>query len=128
MFIRYLTIATAAAALLALTPVSAGAGEKAMSEMQHVDAERQIETAQTAADHETIAMRFENEAVRLEKQAADHERMAARYRSGVGVGPKANSASLANHCDSFVKNLRASANDARELARLHHDIGKALAK
>jgi len=55
------------------------------------------------------------------------ERLAKQYHSGVGVGPKSNAMSLANHCDNFVKNLRAAAKDAREMAQMHRDIAKSVA-
>lgn len=128
MFTRYLPVLAAAATLLALASVSSAADEKATHPMHHATIDQQVEMAQTQADHEAVAKRLEDEAVELDKQADEHERLAKRYRSGVGVGPKANAASLATHCDNFVKNLRASANDAREMARLHRDVGKTLAK
>jgi len=128
MFTRYLPVATAAAAMLALASVSSAADEKATDPMHHVNIDQQVEMAQTQADHEAVAKRLEDEAAELDKQADEHERLAKRYRAGLGVGPKTNAASLATHCDNFVKNLRASANDAREMARLHRDVGKTLAK
>jgi hypothetical protein len=129
MFTRNLPIATTAAALLALASLSfAAEEEKDETHHMHVTIDHQVETAKTAADHEAIAKRFEDEAADLEKQVGEHERLAKRYHSGIGVGPKTNAASLATHCDNFVKNLRASANDAREMARLHRDMGKMMAK
>ena len=75
-----------------------------------------------------MAKRFEAEAAEFDKQAQQHERLAKRYRKGVGAGPKGNADSLARHCDNLVQNLKASAKDAREMAQLHRDIGKAPAK
>lgn len=124
MFTRYRILATLTAALLA-----AGALSNAVAaESPDVSLEHQVEMAQTQADHQAVAKRFEDEAAQLEKQAGEHERLAKRYRGGIGVGPKTNAASLASHCDSMVKNLRASATDAREMARLHRDVAKQLAK
>ena len=126
MFIRYLSIAAATLTLLGLTYVSAVADEKPAQLTQQVSIDNQAAMARTQGDHEAIATRFESEAADLDKQAAEHERLAKQYRSGVGVGPKANAASLATHCDTFVKSLRSSANDAREMARMHRDIAKTL--
>jgi len=128
MFTRYLPVATAAAALLALASVSSATDEKATHPMHHVTIDRQVEIAQTQADDEAVAERLKDEAAELDKQAGEHERLAKRYRGGMGIGPKTNAASLTTHCDNFVKNLRASANDACEMARLHRDVGKTLAK
>jgi len=128
MFTRNLTIAVAALTLLGLSSLSAVADEKPMQQMQHMGIDHQAAMARTQADHEAIAKRFEDEAAKLDKQAGEHENLAKQYRSGVGVGPKSDPASLATHCDNLVKNLRASADDAREMARLHRDIAKTLAK
>ena len=87
-----------------------------------------VETAQTSADHEVVAKRFDEEAAQFDQQAVHHEGLAKRYRSGGGVGPRANAAALARHCDNLVKNLKASAADAREMANLHRGVAEALAK
>ena len=130
MLMRYLHAATVTAALLGLASLSTAADEKPMHTMEHHDVTitHLVETAQTKADHEAIAKRFEEEAAQYDKQAAQHQRLADHYHKGVGVGPKGNAASLANHCDNLVKNFNASATDAREMARLHREVGKLLAK
>jgi hypothetical protein len=131
------TLATLTAALLAVGALSSVVAQeqktpmdmqKMPMDMHQGSMERQVEMAKTQAENEAVAKRFEDEAAQLEKQAAEHERLAKHYRSGVGVGPKGNAASLAAHCDNLVKSLRASAVDAREMARLHREIGKELGK
>ena len=129
MFTRNFSIAAAALTLLGLASMSAVADEKAtqqVQQMQQVTIDQQAATARTRADHEAVAKRFEDEAADLDKQAGKHERLAKQYHSGVGVGPKTNALSLANHCDTFVKDLRAAAKDAREMAQMHRDIAKSL--
>ncbi len=130
MFTRHLLAATAAVVLFTVGGFSTVIANDQKMQMQSPDisTEHQLEMAKTAADHEALAKRFEDEAAQLEKQAGEHERLAKRYRGGMGIGPKTNAESLASHCDSMVKNLRASAQDAREMARMHHDIGQQLAK
>jgi hypothetical protein len=130
MFTRYLLAAVAAVALSAFGGSSRAiaADQRMAMQNQEISTEHQLEMAKTAADHEAIAKRFEDEAAQLEKQATEHERLAKRYRGGMGIGPKTNAESLASHCDGMVKNLRASAQDAREMARIHHDIAQQLAK
>jgi hypothetical protein len=131
MLTRKVPVIALAAALLAIVSMSPAAQEKPMQGMHgmpHMSIDQQVEMAKSKEDHEAVAKRFEDEANELDKQAAGHERLAKRYRGGMGVGPKTNAASLANHCDSFVKNLRASATEAREMARLHRDVGEHLGK
>lgn len=140
---HHLRLAALSAALLALGTLGAVAQDKEQPKeqpkeqsmpvhehrMQHdVTVLHLVETAQTAADHEAVAKRLEAEAAEFDKQAQHHERLGKHYRKGLGVGPKGNADSLARHCDNLVKNFKASATDAREMAQLHRDIGKALAK
>jgi hypothetical protein len=126
---HYFPAAALAAGLLALSSVGYAAEEQAKpKETQNVTIEHQVEAAQTKEDHEAVAKRFDQEATRLESQAAEHTRMAKSYGAGVGVGPKGNAADLAKHCEQLAKDLQASAADAREMARLHRDLAKALAK
>lgn len=132
---HYLRATTAAFALLAVASVGTAAeeqkDEKSIHTMEHqhdVTILHLIETAQTPADHETIAKRFDEEASTFDTQAARHEKLAQQYKHGQGVPPKGNGASLSRHCDNIAKNLKASAKDAREMARLHRDLGAALAQ
>lgn len=136
---HHFRFAALSAALLALGTLGAVAQEKEQPKepsmpmhehrMQHdVTILHLVETAQTAADHEAVAKRLEAEAAQFDKDATQHERLAKQYRRGIGAGPKGNPGALAQHCDNLVKNLKASAKDAREMAQLHRDIGKALAK
>jgi hypothetical protein len=136
MLIRKIPVTALAAALLGLASANAVGEEKPAHDMQqmheqqmHGDSiDQQVEKAKSSDEQEAVAKRFDQEAVSLEKQAAEHERLAKRYRGGQGVGPKGNAASLATHCDNFVKSLRASAAEAREMARLHHQAAEQLAK
>ncbi len=88
--------------------------------------------AMTAVDHQdmsdqaAMAQRLEAEAVQFDQQATEHERMAKNYRSGAGT--KGNSAALAAHCERIAKNLRDSATNAREMARMHRDNAHGAAK
>ena len=128
MLTRKVSVTALAAALLAFASASPAVEEKPMHDTHQMTIDQQVEMAHTQEEHEAVAKRFENEATALEKKADEHERLAKRYRTGMGAGPKANTASLANHCGSFVKNLRASAQDAREMARLHRAVAQQVAK
>jgi hypothetical protein len=127
MSIRSTYITTTAAVLLAAASLGAAADDKPMHKMGH-DAmmSHMVETAKTAQDHEAIALRFDSEAAEFDEKAAQHEALAKQYRLGAGVGPKGNPAALASHCGNLVKNLKASATDAREMARLHREAAKSI--
>ena len=124
----------AATALLGIASVGVAAedtkGEKSTHMMEHHDTtlQQQVEAAKSQQDHEAIAQRFEAEAKKFDDAAARHEQLAKHYGYGHGAAPKGNAASMAQHCKNLSKNLKASAQDAREMARLHRELGQALAK
>jgi len=131
------SLCTAAASLIVLGPVTIAlaADEKKDEPSMHMTMEhcddsmpKGVETAKTSADHEAIAQHYDAEAKQFDAQATRHEALAEHYAMGHGGGPKANTASLAQHCKNLVKNLKASAQEAREMAQLHRELGKALAK
>jgi len=78
----------------------------------------------TAAEHETAAQRLVDEAQHLAQRAAEHEHDAVEYRKRAHAVSNYNYANLADHCTHLAKTLRASAAEAREMARLHHDAAK----
>ena len=134
MLTRKVPVTVLSVALLGVAFASGAAEEKPMKDMQHMHdmqmqmhhtpIDQQVEKATSKEEQEAVAKRFDQEAADLESRAAEHERLAKVYRGGAGVGPKGNAASLATHCDSLVKSLRASAADARQMARLHHEAAK----
>lgn len=98
---------------------------------QDMTVESQVEKAHTQAEHDAVAKRFEEEAAAFDKQASEHEKLAAQYRKqpnpwGAKSGPSV--AGLASHCDRVAQSLKKSASEAREMARLHRDVGKLTAK
>lgn len=129
MSIRSIYVVTTAALLLAAASLGTAADDKHAHKMGHDPMMSQmVETAKTAKDHEAIAAHFDKEAANYEEKAAQHEKLAKQYRTGAGIGPKSNPTGLANHCDNLVKNLKASATDAREMARLHREVAKSAEK
>lgn len=119
------------AALFALGPLHANAADQPTPlhvETHIIVLEHQVETATTSADHEAVAQSFVDEAAQLEKQAAEHEHLAAQYRKAPS-NPKwnNNATALAAHCDKLTQSLKAAAVEAREMARLHHDVAKLVA-
>lgn len=97
-------------------------------ETHELTIDRQVEIAQSMADHEAIAQRLEEDAARFERQATEHEQLAQHYRRSPSRGPKANAANLAHHCERIAKNLKTSAADTRAMARMHREIAHKLVK
>lgn len=124
---RKVPVTALAAMLLAFASATPAAQEMPLHDMHHMPIDQQVEKAHTQQEHDAVAERLEHDASELEKRASDHERLGKRYRSGFG-GPKKNGAMLANHCDNLVKNLRASAQETREMARLHRQVAQQLAE
>lgn len=126
MLTRYRHAVIAAAALLALASLSPAAEEQPAHpthvETHQTTIDRLVEIAQSMADHEAVAQRFDQEAAQFDTQAAEHERLATLYGSGLGTRH------MVNHCDRIAQNLKESAADAREMARLHRDIAHKLVK
>jgi hypothetical protein len=125
MLTRKAPVTALAAVLLALASASLGAEQMPTHDMRHMPIDQQVEMAHTRQEHDAVAERLEQEASEFEKRAGEHERLGKLYRGGFG-GPKKNGAALANHCDKLVKNLRASAQETREMARLHRHAAQQL--
>ena len=82
----------------------------------------QIAAAKTASDHEAIAKEYEAEATQLDRQVEMHERMLDTYNSnGKLPGP-------AKHCAALVKDLKAAAQEGRNLAAEHRKLAEAAKK
>lgn len=127
MSFRSMYVAAIAAILLAAASFGTAADDKDAHKMGHnAMVSQMVETAKTAKDHEEIANAFDQEAADFDDKAAQHEKLANQYKKGAGVGPKGNPTALAHHCDNLVKNLKASAADAREMAKLHREVAKTI--
>ncbi len=90
------------------------------------DLSAKIAAAKTAADHEAIAAEFEQEAKDLEARAALHAGMAKHY--DMNQYAHTNKPRLKKHCEDLSASLKKAAAQARELAKLHHDLALKLGK
>jgi len=124
---RKVPVAAFAAVLLAFVSATAAAEQTPTHDMRHMPIDEQVQMAHSRQEHDAVAERLEQQASEFEKRAGEHERLAKLYRGGLG-GPKKNGGTLANHCDKLVKNLRASAQEAREMARLHRHVAQQIAE
>jgi hypothetical protein len=85
-----------------------------------------IAAAKTAADHEAIAAEFEQEAKDLEAKAALHADMAKHY--GMEQYAHQPKPSLKKHCEDLSASLKRAAEQAKEMAKLHHGMAQKAAK
>lgn len=81
----------------------------------------QISAATTAADHETIAKAFDDQAADLTAKAEWHQSMAIAYRTAGKPAVVLQS----RHCDALTKDLKAAAAESRALAAEHHKLAAA---
>jgi hypothetical protein len=81
-----------------------------------------IAAAKTAADHEAVAVEFEQEAKDLEAKAALHAAMARHY--GMDQYAHQRKPSLKSHCEELTASLRRAAEQAKEMAKLHHGMAQ----
>jgi hypothetical protein len=112
-----LLMLTAGAVLLSLPARRAGA---------QADLGAKIAAAKTAADHEAIAAEFEQEGKDLEAKAALHADMAKHY--GMEQYAHQRKPSLKKHCDDLSASLKKAAGQAKEMAKLHHELAKKAGK
>lgn len=90
------------------------------------DLPAKIAAAKTAADHDAIAAEFEQEAKDLDAKAALHADMAKHY--GMDQYAHQKKPSLKNHCENLSASLKKAAEQAREMAKLHHDLAQKAGK
>ena len=80
--------------------------------------EQKIATAKTKADHESLAMSYEQEATELQVKADDHKAFGKAYsRIGGKQGPQ-----LVSHCNSLARKYGEAAQETTALAKLHRGL------
>jgi len=85
------------------------------------DVAAMIRGASSAAEHEKIAHRYEQEAARLRGMIAEHTKMSAAYLVPVYALPDAGQR-LKKHCDTVIQGLERAAGAARALAEEHRAL------
>ena len=93
-----------------------------IGKMTH-DMDQAVQSASTKADHEALAVHYEQEAKALQAKAVEHDKMAESYsKVGYAASAKAN---LPQHCRQLVSRYREAARENLELARLHRELSAA---
>jgi hypothetical protein len=85
-----------------------------------------VAAAKTAADHEAIAAEFEKEAKDLEAKAALHADMAKHYAMNQHAHTR--KPNLRKHCENLSATLKKAAEQATEMAKLHHELAQKAGK
>jgi hypothetical protein len=113
-------------AVLAIAALSLGIlllpGASPLTAEEHMDMEKMISAAKTAADHEAIAAQYEREAAAARAEAAEHRKMAESYKKvgGAGIGKL----HLDAHCEKLAKSYDEVAQQDEELAKAHREMAK----
>ncbi len=110
-------------ALAAVNSVPAAAKDKSLS---NTELKRLIANAQSKADHERIAQHFDAEAVKYDADAKDNAELSSFYKKNPdpALSKHQGSSHAFEHCDALSKSLRQAAQDARDLAAAHRDMGR----
>ena len=90
------------------------------------DLSAKIAAAKTASDHEAIAAEFEQEAKDLDAKAALHADMAKHY--GMDQYAHTKKPGWKKHCEDLSASLKKAAEQAREMAKLHHELAQKAGK
>ncbi len=90
------------------------------------DLPAKIAAAKTAADHEAIAAEFEQEAKDLDAKAALHADMAKHYAMDQYAHQR--KPSLQKHCENLSASLKKAAEQAAEMAKVHHELAQKAGK
>lgn len=112
-----LCMLTFGAALFVLSPGRANA---------QADLGAKVAAAKTAADHEAIAAEFEQEAKELQSKATLHGDMAKHY--AMEQYAHTTKPNLKKHCENLSADLKKAAEQAREMAKLHHQLAQKAGK
>jgi hypothetical protein len=89
------------------------------------DLSTMIEKAKTAADHEAIAARYDQQAADAKKEADIHRKMEKSYGVAGGSGTKGGATPMPQHCAALAKHYDGLAAEYSTLAAAHRDMAKA---
>ena len=87
------------------------------------DMEARIAAAKTAADHEAIAVCYDDMAKDAQAKATEHKQMAAAYRKAGGIGA-IKGLNMPQHCDYFIKTYQNEAKTYEQMAAAHRQMAK----
>ena len=88
----------------------------------------EVEAAQTARQHEALAVRFEQEAQRRLEEAKGHRALGTAYQRGPQyhwinvVGIDAGTPALVRHCEQLARNAEEAAHTYSAMAEEHHRL------
>lgn len=115
---------TTAVLLVALALGGCAAGSNSPSDQLA----QKIESAQTAADHESLAKYYEEEATKARTRVADHLKLKRLYQGVSARAPHGSTAGPGNapaYHDKLSSQEDANAKAFEQLAAEHHEMAKA---
>jgi hypothetical protein len=83
-----------------------------------------IASANTAADHQKLALYFRDEVARLRAKQQEHEEEAAEYFKNPSRHPIPKYPTLGQHCRDLAASYKMGAQQAIKLAELHESLAK----
>ncbi len=108
---KRLTILFALALILGVAAIGARAEEGAVN---GGNLNQKIAAAKSAADHEAIALYYDNE-------AAENEKMVSLHRVSKNIYSKSNNQL---HCNNLIKAYEQAVSEDKELAAMHRQMAK----
>ena len=88
-----------------------------------VDIDKMITDAKTPADHEAIAVYYDQQAADARAKAAEHRKMGDSYRKAGGA--LQHKTHFHEHCEALVREYDAAARDYAAMAAAHRQMAKA---
>lgn len=110
----------AAFAFVVAALLATGCALAGKSKLQGID--DMIAGAKTAADHEAIAARYDDEVASARAKSEMHQRMAVSYRNIGGRGIA--KAHMDEHCESLARIYEQAAKENVALAQGHREMAK----
>ena len=112
---RFITLLSAGAVALMLS-------NSVMAGTESPVTAAQIQAAKTPADHEAIAVAYDNEAAKFDAMAVQHESMAKAYKAAATTQKGLNGAAMGAHCEKLVKRYKEAAEENRQMAAEHRKM------
>ncbi len=112
---RFITLLSAGAVALMLSNSVMAGTESSVTAAQ-------IQAAKTPADHEAIAVAYDNEAARFDAMAAKHASMSKAYKAAATTQQGLHGAAMGSHCEKLVKTYKNAAEENRQMAAEHRKM------
>lgn len=85
-----------------------------------------VQSAKTAADHESLAQLYDTQAADATAKAAEHRKMGQAYKglSGTATGKGYATSAMPQHCEALAKDFDSEAKNFKAMAEAHRQLAK----